>query len=70
MTVSKSISTELLDSLLSGYQKPEDLIGENGLLKGAIVGIAHQTFGFQIEYLFYPVNHGAGRFSFSGFIDG
>ena len=33
MTVSKSIPTELLDSLLSGYQKPEDLIGENGLLK-------------------------------------
>lgn len=33
MTVSKTIPTELLDSLLSGYQKPEDLIGENGLLK-------------------------------------
>ena len=33
MTVSKTIPIELLDSLLSGYQKPEDLIGENGLLK-------------------------------------
>ncbi|TPQ27630.1 IS256 family transposase [Methylomonas koyamae] len=33
MTVAKTIPTELLDSLLSGYQKPEDLIGENGLLK-------------------------------------
>jgi len=33
MTVSKSIPTELLDTLLSGYQKPEDLIGEHGLLK-------------------------------------
>lgn len=33
MTVSKTIPTELLDTLLSGYQKPEDLIGENGLLK-------------------------------------
>ena len=33
MTVSNPIPTELLDSLLSGYQKPEDLIGENGLLK-------------------------------------
>ncbi len=33
MTVSKSIPTELLHTLLSGYQKPEDLIGENGLLK-------------------------------------
>jgi len=33
MTVSKPIPTELLDTLLSNYQKPEDLIGENGLLK-------------------------------------
>jgi len=33
MTLAKSISTELLDSLLAGYRKPEDLIGENGLLK-------------------------------------
>ena len=28
-----AVPTELLDSLLSNYQKPEDLIGENGLLK-------------------------------------
>ncbi|HEY8098342.1 MAG TPA: IS256 family transposase [Methylobacter sp.] len=33
MTVSNPIPTALIDSLLSGYQKPEDLIGENGLLK-------------------------------------
>jgi putative transposase len=33
MTLPKTIPTELLDSLLSGYQKPEDLIGANGLLK-------------------------------------
>lgn len=33
MTVAKTIPTELLDTLLSGYQSPEDLIGENGLLK-------------------------------------
>jgi len=33
MTVSKPIPTDLIDSLLAGYQKPEDLIGENGLLK-------------------------------------
>ena len=33
MTVTKNIPSELLDTLLSGYQKPEDLIGENGLLK-------------------------------------
>jgi putative transposase len=33
MTVSKPIPTDLINSLLSGYQKPEDLLGENGLLK-------------------------------------
>jgi hypothetical protein len=33
MTVPKTLSPELLDILLSGYQKPEDLLGENGLLK-------------------------------------
>jgi putative transposase len=33
MTESKSIPTDLIDALLSGYQKPEDLLGANGLLK-------------------------------------
>jgi putative transposase len=33
MTVLKALPTELVDALLSEYKKPEDLIGENGLLK-------------------------------------
>lgn len=33
MTAAKALPAELIDSLLSGYKKPEDLIGENGLLK-------------------------------------
>lgn len=34
MTVEKqAISTQVLDGLLADYKKPEDLIGENGLLK-------------------------------------
>lgn len=33
MTKDQSIDNELIDSLLKNYQKPEDLIGENGLLK-------------------------------------
>jgi len=33
MTKDKSIDNELIDNLLKNYQKPEDLIGENGLLK-------------------------------------
>ena len=28
-----TLSNELIDSLLGDYKKPEDLIGENGLLK-------------------------------------
>lgn len=28
-----TVSNELLDSLLADYKKPEDLIGEHGLLK-------------------------------------
>ena len=34
MTVEKkAVTKELLDGLLADYRKPEDLIGENGLLK-------------------------------------
>ena len=33
MTGKNTIPSDLIDTLLSGYQKPEDLIGENGLLK-------------------------------------
>ncbi|MDO9054196.1 MAG: IS256 family transposase [Gallionella sp.] len=33
MTVTKALPKDLIDSLLAGYKKPEDLIGEHGLLK-------------------------------------
>ena len=33
MTTRKALSNEIIDSLLLDYKKPEDLIGENGLLK-------------------------------------
>lgn len=33
MTVSKLLPNDLIDGLLANYKKPEDLIGENGLLK-------------------------------------
>jgi hypothetical protein len=29
------IDTKLIDTLLAGYKKPEDIIGKNGLLKQA-----------------------------------
>ena len=30
-----AIDKKLIDQLLSDYKKPEDIIGENGLLKGS-----------------------------------
>lgn len=33
MTTQKSLPNDLIDSLLSNYQKPEDILGENGILK-------------------------------------
>jgi len=33
MTLPKALPNDLIDSLLSNYKKPEDLIGEHGLLK-------------------------------------
>ena len=33
MTTPKFLPTDLIDSLLADYKKPEDLIGEHGLLK-------------------------------------
>lgn len=33
MTTTRTLPNDLIDQLLSGYKKPEDLIGENGLLK-------------------------------------
>ena len=34
MTVEmKTLPTELIDALLADYKKPEDLIGQNGILK-------------------------------------
>ena len=29
----QALLSDLIDELLAGYQRPEDLIGENGLLK-------------------------------------
>ena len=33
MTKRKVVQPDLIDLLLADYQKPEDLIGENGILK-------------------------------------
>lgn len=57
MTVSKTIPTELLDTLLSGYQKPEDLIGENGLLKQLTKALVERALEAEMtEHLRYSAN--------------
>jgi len=49
MTVSK-LSTELLDELLSDYQKPEDLIGENGILKQLTKALVERALDAEMEH--------------------
>ena len=38
-----SIDNELIDRLLKDYQKPEDIIGENGLLRQLTKGILERA---------------------------
>ncbi len=38
-----TISKELLDELLSGVERPEDLLGDKGLMKGRVASITGQA---------------------------
>jgi putative transposase len=49
MTVAKALPAELIDSLLSGYKKPEDLIGENGLLKQLTKALVERALNAEME---------------------
>jgi putative transposase len=49
MTVAKALPAELIDSLLSGYKKPEDLIGENGLLKQLTKALVERALEAEME---------------------
>jgi len=49
MTVSKAPPKDLIDSLLSGYKKPEDLIGENGLLKQLTKALVERALDAEME---------------------
>ena len=49
MTVTKALPTDLIDSLLSSYKKPEDLIGENGLLKQLTKALVERALAAEIE---------------------
>lgn len=49
MTVAKALPADLIDSLLSGYKKPEDLIGENGLLKQLTKALVERALAAEME---------------------
>jgi len=49
MTATKALPAELIYSLLSGYKKPEDLIGENGLLKQLTKALVERALDAEME---------------------
>jgi len=66
MTQDKSIDKELIDKLLKDYQKPEDLIGENGLLKQLTKQLLERAMAAELtEHVGYEkhdrVGHNSGN---------
>ncbi len=57
-----SIRAELLDELLAGYEKPEDLLGEEGLFKQLKKALLERALGAELsEHLGYAKGDPAGR---------
>lgn len=62
MTKDKSIDNELIDNLLKDYQKPEDLIGENGLLKQLTKQLLERAMAAELtEHVGYEKHDVTGR---------
>ena len=62
MTKDKSIDNELIDSLLKNYQKPEDLVGENGLLKQLTKQLLERAMAAEMtEHVGYDKHDAAGN---------
>ncbi len=58
MTVPKALPNDLIDSLLADYKKPEDLIGEHGLLKQLTKALVERALEAEMsEHL----GHGKGE---------
>jgi putative transposase len=56
------IRTELIDELLKDYQKPEDIIGENGLLKRFIKAVLERAMNAELtHHLGYEKHDPAGN---------
>jgi putative transposase len=58
------IRTELIDELLKDYQKPEDIIGENGLLKRFVKAVLERAMNAELtHHLGYEKHDPAGNHS-------
>src|SRR4029079_7045450 len=57
-----ALDKDLLDKLIEGYQKPEDLIGENGLLKQLTKALVEKALNAELtHHLGYQKNDADGR---------
>jgi len=57
-----TIDNELIDNLLKDYKKPEDLIGENGLLKQLTKQLLERAMAAELtEHVGYEKHNAAGR---------
>ena len=57
-----AIKDELIEELMKGYEKPEDLIGENGLLKDLTKRLLEKALqGELTHHLGYPKWSPAGK---------
>jgi putative transposase len=64
MEIKKEIKKELIDELLKGYQKPEDVIGENGLLKQLTKALLERAMNAELtSHLGYEKSDPAGYHS-------
>jgi len=62
MTKDKSIDDELIDNLLRNYKKPEDLIGENGLLKQLTKRLLERAMAAELtEHVGYDKHDASGN---------
>jgi len=62
MTKDKSIDNELIDNLLKNYKKPEDLIGENGLLKQLTKQLLERAMAAELtEHVGYDKHEAIGN---------
>src|SRR4051812_14514572 len=57
-----AITDEVLNELMKGYEKPEDLLGQNGLLKTLQKRLLEKAMGAELtEHLGYSKHEAAGR---------